>query len=117
MRASAATLVTQLGRRIRELRTALSFTQEELAERAAISVSFLSMIERAERVPHLKTLSALSNALGLTLSQLFLDVNVPRADRGQTQDVPLIAYLRNLRLHQSDVDALLTVAKVMFDRP
>ncbi len=46
MRASAATLGTQLGQRIRELRGALSFTQEELAERAAISVSFLSMIER-----------------------------------------------------------------------
>ena len=116
MRASAATLGTQLGQCIRELRVALSYTQEELAEQAGISVSFLSMIERAERSPHLKTLSALSNALGLTLSQLFLDVNVPRANGGQAQDLPLIAYLETLRLGPDDVEALLVVAKAIFGR-
>jgi transcriptional regulator with XRE-family HTH domain len=115
MRASAATLGTQLGQCIRELRVALSYTQEELAEQAGISVSFLSMIERAERSPHLKTLSALSKALGITLSQLFLDVNVPRAITGQAQDLPLIAYLETLHLSADDVGALLTVAKAMFD--
>jgi transcriptional regulator with XRE-family HTH domain len=77
VRARGATVRTQLGQRIRELRGALSFTQEALAERAGISVSFLSMIERSERLPHIKTLAALSNALGITLSQLFLDVNEP----------------------------------------
>jgi transcriptional regulator with XRE-family HTH domain len=35
------------------------------------------MIERSERVPHVKTLAALANALGITLSQLFLDVKEP----------------------------------------
>jgi len=115
VRASAATLGTQLGQRIRELRGALSFTQEELAERAAISVSFLSMIERAERLPHLKTLAGLANALGVTLSQLFLDANGPRAKGGQAQDRPLIAFLGTLRLSPGDVEALLVVARAMFD--
>ena len=115
MRASAVTLGRQLGQRIRDIRKRLSFTQEELAQRAGISVSYLSMIARAERLPHLQTLVALANALGVTLSQLFLDANGPRAKGEQAQDLPLIAYLRNLRLHRSDVDALLTVAKAMFD--
>ncbi len=104
----------QLGQRIRDIRKTRSFTQEELAEQAGIGVSFLSMIERAERVPHLVTLSALSNALGLTLSQLFLGVDVSRAKGGQAQDLPLIAYLGTLRLSPDDVGALLMVAKAMF---
>jgi len=95
---------------------ALSFTQEELAEKAGISVSFLCMIESARRLPYLKTLSALSNALGITLSRLFLDVKGPRASGGQAQDLPLIAYLGTLRLSAGDVQALLVVAKAMFDR-
>jgi len=35
----------------------MRMTQEELSERARISVSFLSMIERGERAPHLETLA------------------------------------------------------------
>jgi transcriptional regulator with XRE-family HTH domain len=83
----ASELATQLGRRIRELRKALLFTQEELAERANISVSFLSMIERAERVPRLVTMSLLASALGVTLSQLFLNLNQMR-EPGQEPRVP-----------------------------
>ncbi len=52
----------RLGKRIRELRNMLSFTQEELAEKANISVSFLSMIERAQRMPHVETLAGAASA-------------------------------------------------------
>jgi len=111
----AVTLRTRLGQRIRKLRAALQFTQEELAAQAGISVSFLSMIERAERFPHLNTLAALSKALGLTLSQLLLDINEPPANGGRAQDIPLIAYLGTRRLSPGDVQTLLMVAKAMFD--
>jgi transcriptional regulator with XRE-family HTH domain len=114
VRARGATVGTQLGQRIRELRVALSFTQEALAEGASISVPYLSMIERAERLPHVRTLAALANALGITLSQLFLDVNGPQAEAGQAQDLPLIAYIENLHLDSSEVASLLAVAKAMF---
>ena len=110
----ASTVTVQLGRRIRALRQALSLTQEQLAEKASISVSFLSMIERAERVPHLKTLSALSKALGITLFRLFLDLNGPRGKDEQTQALPLIAYLGTLSLSPGDVETLLLVARAMF---
>jgi transcriptional regulator with XRE-family HTH domain len=101
----AATLGTRLGLRIGELRETLSLTPAELAEKAGISVSFLSMIERAERLPHLKTLAGLANALGVPLFQLFLDVTRPRASGGQVQDLPLIAYVGTLRLSPSDGEA------------
>jgi transcriptional regulator with XRE-family HTH domain len=104
----------QLARRIRELRKALLYTQEELAERAGISVSFLSMIERAERVPHLVTLDVLARALGLTLSQMFVGLNRPRGD-GAEPILPLLAYLQNLRLEERDVELLLAVARSMFE--
>src|SRR5216683_1816912 len=111
----ASTIRSQLGQRIRVLREALSFTQEELAEKAGISVSFVSMIERGERTPYVETLVAISDALAITVSQLFLGLNAPRADIGQTQDLPLMAYLGTLRLDRKELDALLKVAKAMFD--
>jgi transcriptional regulator with XRE-family HTH domain len=57
----------RIGRRIRDLRTQRQdrWTQEDLAERAKISVSFLSMIERGERVAHVETLASLAEALGV----------------------------------------------------
>ena len=56
----ASTVSVQLGQCIRDLRQAPAFTQEELAEKADISVSYLSMIENAQRTPALETLVAIS---------------------------------------------------------
>ena len=104
----------QLGERIYELRKMRQYTQEELAQKAGISLSYLSMIERAQRTPYVETLVPIAAALGITLSQLFLDLSGPRGSDGQAQDLPLIAYLRTLRVDRTDVDALLRVAKAMF---
>ena len=64
-------IVRSVGRRVRELRTRAGMTQERLAERAAISVSFLSMIERGERSPHLETLDRLATGLCVPVETLF----------------------------------------------
>ena len=73
------------------------------------------MIERGERTPYVETLVAISRALGITVSQLFLGLNAPRADIGHAPDLTLMAYLRTRRLTPGDVKALLAVAKAMFD--
>ena len=65
------TLSRRLGRKIKALRLASTTTQERLAERADISVSFLSMIEGGRRLPHLSTLARLAEALGVPLFELF----------------------------------------------
>ena len=46
-------------------------TQEDLAEKADISVSFLSMIERGERAAHVLTLQRLAAGLGVEIADLF----------------------------------------------
>jgi transcriptional regulator with XRE-family HTH domain len=78
----------RIGQRIRGLRTApeRSWTQETLAERANLSVSFLSMVERGERVPHVHTLADLASALGIRLRDLFDGVDAPESDRHDAPD-------------------------------
>src|SRR5690606_41094599 len=68
---SVSTIVSAVGRRVRQLRIRAGMTQERLAERAEISVSFLSMIERGERSPHLETLERLAMGLEVPVEALF----------------------------------------------
>src|SRR5262249_25027656 len=81
---SLSELGKRIGRRIRELRTQRPerWTQEDLAERAKISVSFLSMIERGKRVAHVETLAALADSLGVSLAELFVEP-APAATNGE----------------------------------
>lgn len=62
-----------LGARIRAYRKALNMTQEELAEKAEISLSFLGHLERGARQPSLETLVTLANALGASTDSLLQD--------------------------------------------
>jgi len=55
----------EIGRNIARFRRAKNLTQKELAERAGISVSYLSRIEEGNCPrPHAKTLSRIAFALG-----------------------------------------------------
>jgi transcriptional regulator with XRE-family HTH domain len=105
----------RLGRRIRDLRTqrVQRWTQEELADRAGISVSFLSMIERGERIPHVETLAAIATALDVSLSELFSGTD--REERG-TDDLlrPLEEFVRSHQLTAKDIEKLLGVARALF---
>lgn len=53
------------GYKIREWRLAHGMKQEDLAERAGISVPTLSSTESGRRAPRLSTLQAITNAFGL----------------------------------------------------
>jgi transcriptional regulator with XRE-family HTH domain len=105
----------RLGRRIRDLRTSRPerWTQEDLAERAQISVSFLSMIERGERIPHVETLAAICAALEISLSELFHGTDGEPSTDGDLVR-PLAEFVRSRRLNRRDVDKLLGVARAMF---
>jgi transcriptional regulator with XRE-family HTH domain len=106
----------RLGQRIRELRTQRPerWTQEDLAERARISVSFLSMIERGERVAHVETLAALAEALGVSLAELFAGADSRNTDAAEVMR-PLSDFCRARSLTPHDVDKLLGVARAMFN--
>ncbi len=108
-------VVKEVGRKIRLLRTSrvgAKLTQADLAARAEISVSFLSMLERGERSAQLETLARLADALEVPLAQL-VDFD---ADP-QTVDPlyrPLVEYCRRQSLSRRDVDRLVALAKVVF---
>ena len=108
-------VVREVGKKIRHLRGARfgpKMTQEDLAEKAGISVSFLSMIERGERSPHLETLGRIAKALQVPMSELFSFDGDP--EKLDPLYKPLVEYCRKQTMTRRDVDRLVAVAKGMF---
>lgn len=62
-----------LGKRIREERLKLNLTQEQLAEYADISTSYVGQIERGERKVTLETLVRITNKLNVSIDYLLKD--------------------------------------------
>ncbi|MGN1442359.1 MAG: helix-turn-helix domain-containing protein [Acutalibacteraceae bacterium] len=63
-----------LGKNIRKYRLKKYMTQEQLAEIVDLSVSYIGMIERDEKVPKLETFVRIANALGCSADELLCDV-------------------------------------------
>lgn len=61
----------QIGRHLRELRRRRKLSSRELAARAGISHSTISLIERDRMSPSIDTLGAVVDALGTTLVEFF----------------------------------------------
>ena len=61
----------KVGLRVRELRSIRQLSQEELAHRAAIHVTYLSGLENGKRNPSLLVLSRLADSLSVNLINLF----------------------------------------------
>ncbi|MBK8121161.1 MAG: helix-turn-helix domain-containing protein [Sulfuritalea sp.] len=66
-----------LGNAVRDLRQRHGLTIADVAERAAISRGMLSKIENAQTATSLDTLTRLARALGVSLSTLFRNYDVP----------------------------------------
>lgn len=60
----------EIGCQVRTNRLRRGLTQEQLAERAGLSVPYISHIERAVKQPSLEALVRLAAALDITLDQL-----------------------------------------------
>ena len=61
----------QFGRRIRELRLARRFSQEQLAERAGLHRNYVGGIERGERNVAILNIAKLAVGLDVSLADLF----------------------------------------------
>jgi len=59
---------------LRQKRTALGMSQEELGFRAGIAMRYVSLLETGKRQPTLSTLAAISQALGMKLSEFVLEI-------------------------------------------
>ncbi len=60
-----------VGKRVKYLRRLRNLTQAQLAERANLSVNYISQIETGIASPTLKTLVAISTALDIRLKEFF----------------------------------------------
>ena len=116
----AQTDALTLGRRIRELRSALGMTLEELATAVDRAPSQVSMIENGKREPRLDMLRALAAALGTSVDELVkteapspraaLEIAVERAQRGPVFEALRLPKLRvNKGLSDENLQTILAL--------
>lgn len=67
-------LIDAFAKTLRSVRENAGLTQEQLAERADISVRFISFLETGRRQPSLSALAAVSRGLGISVSSLMVFV-------------------------------------------
>ena len=72
-----------LSKNIKLLRNQRSLSQIELAEKADISIPFLSNIERGNKWPYPDTLTKLAEALGVEVYSLFIIDRSPKEEMEQ----------------------------------
>jgi transcriptional regulator with XRE-family HTH domain len=85
------------GQALRQLRKEKGFTLEELAERADISVSYLSHIERGTRQAPLTTLELLAQILGINLYELFAPSSAAATrEKPSTYDTKIKSILKKM---------------------
>lgn len=63
-----------IGRNIRKYRLMKKLRQEDLAEKAGLSINYVGAIERGEKVPSLETLLVIINSLGVSADMILADV-------------------------------------------
>jgi transcriptional regulator with XRE-family HTH domain len=78
-----------LSHNIRSSRKALRFTQEQLAEYADISLSYLTDIERCKTWVSDRTLLHIAKALNKDVYQLFISPDVLISEGNRTSSVPI----------------------------
>ena len=101
-----------LGNRIKALRSQRSLSQIELAEKAEISIPFLSNIERGIKWPHPNTLVKLACALDVEVYLLFME-HLPR-ETADARDT-LLHYKKDLSvsLHKSIEAAIVSSLEII----
>lgn len=75
-----AEIRNNLSRNIKTFRTIRKISQAELAEKAEISIPFLSQIECGNKFPSPAILAKLSDALQITVSELFAEQNSTKSE-------------------------------------
>ena len=63
-----------IGKNIRKFRLERKLRQEDLAEKTGLSVNYIGMIERGEKMPALDTFIGILNALGVSADMVLADV-------------------------------------------
>jgi len=73
MQANEARIARRAGEAVRNHRQARGWSQATLAEKLDVSVDYIGLLERGERLPAVGTLVALAEVLGVTPNELLLE--------------------------------------------
>lgn len=65
-------ILIKFGKKVREERTRLGLSQEELASRAGVHRTYIGMIERAEKNITLENIQKVCRALNLKIGNFFI---------------------------------------------
>lgn len=68
---SSNAITIAFGQRVRLLRQAKGWSQEDLAEYCGLDQTYISSVERGRRNISLKNIAVLSSALGVSFAELF----------------------------------------------
>ncbi|MCZ0963877.1 helix-turn-helix domain-containing protein [Paracoccus benzoatiresistens] len=80
-------LIEAFASTLRRVREQVGLTQEDLAERADVSVRFVSFLETGKRQPSLSALGALSRGLGMSMSELVAPLDQGSLHNGQANQM------------------------------
>ena len=67
------TLAPQIGRAVRRHRQLAKLSQEELADRAGLHRTYISLLERGQRNPSVDALGKIAGVLGVPASRLLAE--------------------------------------------
>lgn len=70
MHESETAIAERIGSAVRRCRTARGWSQAELAERLMVSVDYIGLLERGERLPSLPVLIRIANEFGMSTADL-----------------------------------------------
>ena len=90
MKKLKSALYKSVGQKIRIARKAQGMTLEDLSNEAKLDWSFLARIETGKAVPSIQTLYTVSNILGVSLSHLFDDKNIPAKSAAEQKFLNLL---------------------------
>ena len=76
MSRSKQKILRALGHFVKQRRTALGISQEELGMRANLDRTYISGVERGVRNPSITALTSLASGLGITVSNLLENLEI-----------------------------------------
>ena len=71
-------------RNMKRIRLDKKLTQEKVAEAAGLHTNYISSVERGERNISIGNIERISNALGVPMTELLAEPEMPRKPRGAT---------------------------------
>ena len=77
-----------IGKRIRNYRTQLKYSQEKLAELSGCHPTYIGQVERGEKNATIESIEKIANALNIPLEQLFETIN----GKKNSDNIPLKCY-------------------------